>query len=55
VDADDWLIDELTALAVPLAAHAGELLLAQSGRRLTVTSSPAPTWSTVPTWPPSGF
>jgi hypothetical protein len=35
VDAD-WLIEELTALAVLLAVHAGELVLAQSGRPIRI-------------------
>jgi fructose-1,6-bisphosphatase/inositol monophosphatase family enzyme len=41
-DADGWLIDEWTALAVllavsmPVAVHAGELVQAQSGRRIRI-------------------
>lgn len=40
--ADGWLIDEWTALAVllavsmPVAVHAGELVQAQSGRRIRI-------------------
>src|ERR1039458_10418012 len=35
-DADGWLIDEWTALAVLVAVHAGELVQAQSGRRIRI-------------------
>ena len=35
-DADGWLIEEWTALAVLLAVHAGELVLAQSGRPIRI-------------------